>query len=366
MLQEKKYYPQLDAIRGISVLAVFFFHAYKPTKTGFFFQDILCFLFSQMGIGLDVFFILSSFLLTYLGIKEYRANGYFSLKKYFIRRILRIWPLYFLFMFFSFIVLPIVAEHYGLRITLPPAIWYLLFISNFYLEGHVFFLRLLWTLSIEEQFYIIWGICLFFFQKKIKVIIFFLGIVSILFNFIAALNNISIYFNTITYLVDMMFGAFAAYSILQNNSLVSFVKKINGIKSIYFYLFLPFLFIIYYFGDIFLEGISNNLLAVCFKFLFIFYTSLLILDQMVNESRLVNFAKYKYLAYIGKISYGLYCFHGLIITLGTIIFSKLPFYFHPLIKAFLILAITFVLASISYKFIEKPFLSLKGKLTKGG
>jgi peptidoglycan/LPS O-acetylase OafA/YrhL len=361
MTEEKRYYPQLDSIRGISVLSVFFYHAYKPVKTGFFLQDVLCFFFSKMGLGLDVFFILSSFLITFLGIKEYKKNGYFSFRKYFIRRILRIWPLYFIFMFLSFVVIPLLAKHYGYNLSLPPFGWYLFFVSNFYLEDHVFFLRLLWTLSIEEQFYIVWGICLFFFQKKIRLIVFFFGILSIIFNLYAAINNASIYFNTLTYLIDMMSGAYAAYSILKNNFLIRFVKLITGIKSICFYSFLPFLIIIYYFGDRFFDGVDNNLFALFIKLIFIGYCTLLILDQMANDMRLLNLGKYRFLAYTGKISYGLYCFHGVIITFWTLVIAKLSFYVSPLIGSFLILFITFFVAHLSYQFIEKPFLNLKNK-----
>ena len=80
MLQEKKYYPQLDAIRGISVLAVFFFHSYHPLKCNTIIENIFSFLIERMGMGLDVFFILSAFLLTLLGINEYQTNGIFSFK----------------------------------------------------------------------------------------------------------------------------------------------------------------------------------------------------------------------------------------------------------------------------------------------
>ncbi len=361
MIVEKKYYPQLDAIRGISVLFVFFFHAIKPIKNGFLPHDMVCFFLSQMGIGLDVFFILSSFLLTLLGITEYKKNGFFSFKKYFIRRALRIWPLYFLFMFLSFFVIANLAKYYGSHITMPPAGWYLLFVSNFYVEGHVFFLRILWTLSVEEQFYIAWGICLLFFQKRLKMIIFFIGAISIVFNLVAAIKNVSIYFNTITYLVDMMAGAYIAYSFVDNNSIIRFVKKINGMISVWFYLFLPLLFVLYYFADSFFDGVANNLLALFVKFIFIAYCSLVVLDQMVNDNRKLNFGNFRFLTYTGKISYGLYCFHGVVITFGALIFSKLPFYISPLLGALLILGITFLIASVSYKFIEKPFLILKSK-----
>ena len=157
MPSEKKYYPQLDSIRGIAFLLVFIFHSYRPTFSEGIFSQFSQFIFDHLLFGLDIFFVLSSFLLTLLGLNEYEKTGKFSFKNYIIRRSLRIWPLYFLVMFFSFVILKMVVYYSGHQITLPPAYWYLFFISNFYLPDHVFFLRVLWTLSVEEQFYIFWG-----------------------------------------------------------------------------------------------------------------------------------------------------------------------------------------------------------------
>ena len=164
-VKSKYYFPQLDSIRGLSFLAVYFLHAVHPHFDSGFFSRILQCLYNNLVLSIDVFFILSSFLLTWLGINEYKEKGDFSFINYFIRRALRIWPLYFLLMIFSFVLVPYASAYINLRVTLPPAYYYLFFISNFYLEGHVYFLRFLWTLSVEEQFYIVWGLCLLLFQK---------------------------------------------------------------------------------------------------------------------------------------------------------------------------------------------------------
>ena len=94
------YFPQLDAIRGLSFLAVYFFHAIHPHFGEDFFGRMGQFFYNNLVLSIDVFFILSSFLLTWLGINEYKARGNFSFINYFIRRVLRIWPLYFLLMLF--------------------------------------------------------------------------------------------------------------------------------------------------------------------------------------------------------------------------------------------------------------------------
>ncbi len=362
MLQEKKYYPQLDAIRGLSFLAVFFFHAYKPKFGSDSFSKLISFFYEHLTLSIDVFFILSAFLLTLLGLREFDERGSFSFKNYFVRRALRIWPLYYLLMFLTYVIITIIAKYAGQEITLPPAQWYLFFAANFYNIGHVFFIKVLWTLSVEEQFYLIWGICLFYFQKNIKIVLALLAAVSIAFNIWGAFNGRSIYFHTLTYLVDMMAGAFAAYCVNKNNKVAITISKMNGYKSILFYLFLPVFFTICYFIDKSFLGIANNIFAFIMRFVFVVYCCFLIIDQMVNTNNTVDLSKGTFLVYTGKISYGLYCFHGFVITFSSTIFIKLKINAPPFLLAFIMLFITFFIASLSYKFLEKPFLNLKGKL----
>ncbi|MBL0144568.1 MAG: acyltransferase [Chitinophagaceae bacterium] len=164
--ENKYYYPQLDAIRGIGIVCIFFYHAYKPHFGQSLIAQISTFFYSNLYLSIDLFFVLSSFLITFLAFNEVEKNGNFSFKNYFIRRALRIWPLYYLLMLVSFVFIRLLANQMGETITLPPAAWYLFFVSNFYSEGHVFFLQQLWTLSVEEQFYIVWGLSLLFFTKK--------------------------------------------------------------------------------------------------------------------------------------------------------------------------------------------------------
>lgn len=364
MSSKKIYYPQLDAIRGLSFLAVFFFHACKPPVAANGLQAFGVFVYSQLPLSIDVFFILSSFLLTLLGINEYNLRGNFSFKNYFIRRALRIWPLYYLIMFFSFVVLKWLHGYTGQQITLPPAGWYLFFISNFYMAGHVFFLRLLWTLSVEEQFYLFWGLCLLWFQKYLGWVIVTLAIVSVVFNVIATTKNADVYFNTLTYVIDMMTGAFAAYSITKHNWIITVTNKLKGAGSFLFYLVLPLMLIIFFFLDSNTSGVSKDLVSLLFRLLFIMYTGMVIIDQMTNTQRILDLSANRFLIYSGKISYGLYCFHGIVITFGMLAFKKTGQQFPGLIIAFLLLALTFAVASASYYWIERPFLKLKDKMSR--
>ncbi len=364
MMKQKKYFPQLDAIRGLSFLCVFFFHAYKPILGNSVIEKILAYVYSNLTLSIDVFFVLSSFLLTFLGISEYQKYGKFSFKNYFIRRALRIWPLYYLLMFFSFVILKKIALYSGLQLTLPPSGWYLFFIANYYSIGHVFFLQVLWTLSVEEQFYLVWGICLTLFQKKLKTVILLFILVSVIFNLWGGIQNLSIYFHTLTYLFDMMAGAYAALCVYNKSNIVKVLQRLSGLKSVLFYLILIPFFIGCYFISGSLNEILNNIFSVMMRFAFIIYCCLVIIDQMVNEQRIFDFAKNRIIVYTGKISYGLYCFHGFVISICGIVIQKYKIEIPSVFLLFILLIITFIVASLSYYIIEKPFLKLKGKLAR--
>lgn len=358
----KKYYPQLDALRAFAFLSVFFYHTIHPSKGVTPFGRFIYLVWSNLYLGLDIFFVLSAFLLTFLGINEYNKTGKFSFKNYFARRVLRIWPLYYLLMFFSFVILKYFKNQYAVQISLPEASWYLFFISNYYTKEHVFFLRILWTLSVEEQFYILWGFCLLFFQKSIvKVIVLFFTI-SLVFNFIGAYNKAAIALNTLSYLLDMMVGAYAAYALIYSKKIIKVVHKIKGIKQLLFYCFLPVLFFLYFLMKNLYGGSYNKILEEIVREIFIIYIGFVILHQMLFDKSSFSLSKNKFLIYTGKISFGLYCFHGIVISLFSIFLVKSNVHILIIFKMMLMLGITFGIASMSYYLFEKPFLKLKEKM----
>lgn len=360
----KYYFPQLDSIRGLSFLAVYFVHAFHPDFGTGFFPEFLHYAYESLDLSIDVFFILSSFLLTWLGINEYRKKGNFSFLNYFTRRALRIWPLYIVLMIFSFSIVPFVANRFNETITLPPAHYYLLFISNFYLEGHVYFLRFLWTLSVEEQFYLLWGICLVFFQKRIIACVVVLSGVSIAYTIYAVKADIDGYFNTLIYLFDFAVGILAAQLLQQDSRLIRGFKSMSGTKNILLLLMLPLLFFGVYCINYFSAGDVTVWTDILVRYLFIIYTGIFIIDQMLNEDPVLKLNRNRFLVYTGKISYGLYCFHGIVLTFGLLLLQKTGTELPAFWRTILFLGVNFLIAAISYRYLEKPFLKLKDRLRR--
>ena len=355
-MKRQFYYPQLDSIRGLSFLSIFIYHSIHPAFGDGFLSLFIKYLYHQLELAIDVFFVLSSFLLTRIGIVEYEKNGNFSFKNFFTRRALRIWPLYYLLMFFSFVLFPIFAESAGVSMSLPNYSFYLLFISNFYTIDHVFFLRILWTLSVEEQFYLLLGISLKFFARYLMKIFIVFIIVSIAFSIFYGG-----YFHSLTYFFDFAVGGIAAILFSKKNKYVWWLGNLVGWKKVVFYSFLLFQFFIFYI----IETINNsNWDELINRYLFVVYIAFFIVEQLINKKRITIFEKNKALIFTGKISYGLYCFHGMAITGIAIGLKHFQLNISQYITALIVFFVNYACATISYTFWEKPFLKLKDNIRR--
>jgi peptidoglycan/LPS O-acetylase OafA/YrhL len=153
---EPRYYrPELDGLRFFAFLAVFAFHRmdYVPTDPV---RDVWSYRLGTIGaFGVPVFFLLSAFLITELLLRERAATGAVHVKAFYVRRILRIWPLYFA-VFFGLAVLNVWVPGTG---TDDPAAWvaFTFFSGNWYIVHHGWIagsVDPLWSISVEEQFYL--------------------------------------------------------------------------------------------------------------------------------------------------------------------------------------------------------------------
>jgi peptidoglycan/LPS O-acetylase OafA/YrhL len=152
------YRPELDCLRFFAFLAVFVHHT-MPRQVDFYLAHHLPAALSDMAyagaFGVDLFFCLSAFLITELLLREKEEIGYLNVKAFYIRRILRIWPLYFAFVLFSFgLTFVDRSQHF----SLSQLIMFLLLAGNWASSFSVIssVVAPLWSVSIEEQFYLLW------------------------------------------------------------------------------------------------------------------------------------------------------------------------------------------------------------------
>ncbi|MBK7690909.1 MAG: acyltransferase [Bacteroidetes bacterium] len=154
-----------------SFAIVFFCHSFiadNPLiKETIWYQIVKVRIFSNGDTGVSFFFVLSGFLITYLLLKENEMTGKIDIKSFYIRRILRIWPLYYFCVIFSFLIFPLLKAHFGQTPDdASNRILCSIFLNNFdriNVIPDAITLSVLWSVAIEEQFYLIWPIFFYFF-----------------------------------------------------------------------------------------------------------------------------------------------------------------------------------------------------------
>ena len=162
----KVYFPGLHGLRFFAAMMVVFshvelmkdYHGYPNLYS----SNLAIYESGRMGVTL--FFVLSGFLISYLLLTERKVTGSISVKKFYGRRILRIWPLYYLLVFLTFIVLPRITFFAVPKYSalMPEYFWYTLLLYVFLLPQvalsifePVPFAEPLWSIGVEEQFYLV-------------------------------------------------------------------------------------------------------------------------------------------------------------------------------------------------------------------
>lgn len=355
------YFPGLNGLRFFAATAVIFYHTeeYKKIFGLDQFQFELLKRFGKLGVTL--FFVLSGFLITYLLLKEKEKFGVINLKKFYFRRLLRIWPLYFLIISLGIFVYPYVQwfelpnyefAHSNLSIFL-----YYTFLPNIalFLSENIPFISLTWSIGVEEQFYILWPLFLIKFRTTYFSLISLLFVILII-NFLGdyvVTNELlrGIFF--IFKFSPMLIGGIFAYLLFRNDKLLCFLRRTEVQVLSYVSLIILIIFVykkIYF---------STELFSLLF--------SIVILNVSTNPKSIIKLET-KLLNYLGKISFGLYVYHPVVIFSLLKISRAVNFNLNNLFLYTLVLIITILISTLSYYIYELKFLKLKTKfqLIKSG
>lgn len=345
------YIPQLDALRAIAVLLVIISHWLAASH---FLNRCL-----PNGIlGVTLFFVLSGYLITgiLLKSKEMLGKG-LRLKDafiiFYVRRSLRIFPVYYLFILLLVLLHPIDI--------LPSIVWHLLYASNFYFWLHNGFaaqLSHLWSLAVEEQFYLIWPAVILMTGRMKLPKVFLAGI-------LIALVFRALMYNPPSHLGRLLMpGSLDAFSVGALLAYGQFYKtnwynKLLSVKTVGF-IGMSLLMVLLHIG---LHYYKNDLLILIFYYLIIslfFFMLLLVVSVNTTKNRLsALLLENPVLLYLGKISYGLYLFHLIIPTLNDLHLPGLLLPYSVNIKLGLRFILLVGMASLSWYFFEKPILRLK-------
>jgi peptidoglycan/LPS O-acetylase OafA/YrhL len=358
------YFENINAIRFIAALFVIIHHTEQI-------KDIfhIPYWHSQVQeiigkLGVVLFFVLSGFLISYLLFKEQEITKTIDIKFFYIRRMLRIWPLYFLIIFSAFFILPFIdifkVGDYGREMVWQDLFYklllYLFFLPNLVviLLGTVPYAALTWSIGVEEQFYLVWPILNKYVKNKwllMVSVIFFYLLVKLFFYLLPANVYLSKFWESMA--IDCMaIGGLFALLIYEKNAFANLIQRIIFSKSC----------------QILTLILTTLLIANGYRFPYLHYEcyailfGILICNFAFNKQRIFSM-EYRWLNYLGKISYGLYVFHPIAIVLSI----RLMQYFNiqsNYLLYFLVFTFVILIASLSYKFFEKNFINIKVKYSK--
>lgn len=371
----KFYLPQLDGLRFFAFFLVLFHHF--PSAEWYFApgspaQRMAVYLHQFGWIGVDLFLVLSAYLITKLLLLEYASEQHISLSSFYIRRILRIWPLYFFVVGIGFFLLPALGlfapdlhsaqySQFRQHHLLP----YLFFFGNFSVATHgytsVWTLDHLWTVGIEEQFYLLWPLLLCALVKKNVRVVYGALLALLLFTFTcrACLVHTSVHpmlwTNTFTRLDPLLLGIFLAF--YRNGTPARegtvMLKFLSGLACVVAISAAP--------------NIDKQSLHVMWQYPLVDFGFMLIIDACItsNQGILPALLSNRQLVWLGKLTYGLYVYHILAIqfsdAISTPIFKMVAVsdYMRWIIEFCIALALTVVIAAVSYYVLERKFLKLK-------
>lgn len=380
MTTQKEYFGSLDTLRFAAFLCVFVSHMFVFTGFAFqstFMKEITQYLFTQGNLGVTFFFVLSGFLITYLLFKEKEKNAEVSVSKFYMRRILRIWPVYFTVVLIGFLILPIVSTYVPEDMAIlfagtePSRIpWYIFFVANFDMVMHssaAFFLAVLWSISVEEQFYAVWP----WVVKKLnvkKMLALFAGllVVSFIYRYIYVEHLEVLRYSTISFLSDLATGAFAAYLVRHVVGVKEYISKLPKWVGYILALCLPLFFTLHRWIEVnsFETGtmLAQIMYALVPQIMAIYFAGIIVYGCFSTGTFLHRKIRTSF-EYLGRISYGLYCYHTLgilginiLISFGILQTQTLGGF---LLSSLIALLCSILLAHTSYVYIEKPILRKK-------
>lgn len=321
-----------------------------------------------MDFGVCLFFFLSSFLITRLLLLERQGTGEVEVRDFYVRRILRIWPLY-----FSFIVGVVILSHWlpVLHVNRSRLLATVLFVANWAVALHGWAglaIQPLWSVSVEEQFYIVWPWLARGGRKTILKASFVLALFSLVTLFYLGhqpgIQVTAVWPNTVVQMIFFAGGASTA---------VLMRPEANNVKtSVRVAMFASGL-VMWMLASAGLHVVRTNSPhsgSLIVGYLFVLTGTFLIFSAAAgwNATRIPA-----WMIYLGRISYGLYVFHfaWLILVEQAVLpwltmhlpAGPIALLLKESIIASLSLVLTLVCAIVSYQLLEKPFLKLKRRFT---
>lgn len=344
LLPKKNYLDYIQLLRGLSVLLVFLFH----TDLNFF---------SNGFLGVDVFFVISGYVITKILKERFFYNRKYFFKEFYIRRILRIVPIYFFVVISFSIIFILIGPLTDIDYIIKKIIFIFTFTSNFYYLNfqkeyfdNIFQdpLNHTWSVAVEMQFYLFFPFLIYFLRKNFKeesIIKILLGIIitGIFITYYFSKNINLTFYSPIFRSWEFLLGSLVYYLHNKKNfDKSSVVIKLNKI----YWPFIIVVIVTIFFTKPEQKFYSILLTTICASFF-------LLLRKKISKQKLNN----TLVLYLGNISYSFYLYHLPVLFFFNIYFeTKLRFIF-----AFII---TIILSHFSYIYVENKFRNNKINISK--
>lgn len=351
------YFKGLNGIRAIACLIVIVFHIdqffslFDLPKLGYHTSGMA-------GYGVTLFFVLSGYLITFLMLAEKKMFGQVELIKFYKRRILRIWPIYYLAILFTIIliyfnIIPAISN------VISSIALYSLLLSNVgYAFGYgIISITPLWSVGVEEQFYAFWPVLL----NKTKNI--FITLIAVILIYLLIKIGLRIFENGVWYSLitnsafdSMAIGGMASALVFYRSKLLSYLY--HPVVQVFSWLFLA-VSIFYkpmHITSLFDSEIHSIIYAI------------IIMNVSTNDSTIINLEN-KLLNFIGKISYGMYVYHMIIIVLLSYFFKAYIKLIDLIVLRYLLVYVLVIglaigISYLSFTYLESFFLRMKSGFSK--
>jgi peptidoglycan/LPS O-acetylase OafA/YrhL len=352
--------PALDGLRGLAALAVVFLHLTMQSVPHSPPAIVVKNLFAAGWTGVDLFFVLSGFLITGILVGAKGSTNYFRV--FYGRRMLRILPLYYAALIVLFGVPMLVTLPHGFRVPLSEQLWFWVYLQNYHWRG-IFagWTGHLWSLAIEEQFYLVWPLVILVTSRK-QAIAVCVGLIAVSVGYRAYAENfdtsLDIYYPTQARLDGLAIGSAIALLVTETDWLLRLRRFAPSLMIVATILFVVSRTTFPVTGQA-LSPLGNLSVAV-------FYGCLLVFALCATSSTLARTLRSRFLRFYGRYSYALYVIHVPAMSgLGHIgIYpDTLSFGGSDLVGQLLYIAIVLpivtLLAWLSWHLFEKHFLKLK-------
>ncbi|MEO8097202.1 MAG: acyltransferase [Acidobacteriota bacterium] len=353
--------PELDGLRGLAILLVLFHHSYPEGSWA-----------ASLGesgwIGVDLFFVLSGFLITGILLASKGSTHYY--RNFVARRAIRIFPLYYVCLILFHLATKISggAEWQAMAAWGGPS-WFYFYLGNVraaweYALPPVFSFSILWSLQVEEQFYLLYPLAIArlrgtSLRRLLLACVFLAPVLRLLFSVVAH-NPTASYALTFCRMDSLALGGLVAMRVrsgpvsLKTQSVLKVAARVAVLALLAAVLF----------GH--LESSDPWVSTVGFSLIDLCCTTLLARLVLSPVSSLTPLLRWRPLVYTGQISYGLYLLHGPATFLFRSLVERLTSISvppHSWLGVLILMVSSYVAAGLSWRFFESPLLSLKRRFT---